>query len=160
LSLQVNRAAHYIFVSSKSSPPRFVTDEYCLLGARQIFSWPEVATENRNDAKRAKEAIAYGRARYIFCAGSRIERQAIGSIDIERSEHAIEPLPVDIVRVGEMVSVADWNTFEKSDQSRGVAIGNGFIKAASTKAKIAALAAILSAKTETAVKVKPRFLRS
>jgi hypothetical protein len=123
LAIERDRSAYNVYVRTKALPPCFVAHDDSLLRACQILSGSKVPAKKWSDAKRAKEAVAYGCSRYSFRASGRVERQGLGPIDIKCGEDTVELLPINVISVGEVVSVTDWNVFKKRDQPGRVAIG-------------------------------------
>jgi hypothetical protein len=85
-----------------------------LRGAWLVFPGPEVAAKKWNDAKRAEKSIADTGSCDFFGAGNRLEGKALRPIDTERSKGTILPLPVEVVRIRNVVAVTHRDAFEES----------------------------------------------
>ena len=121
----------------------------------------EIAAQRGRDAERAEEPVAHARARHELgapasCSGVKPRRSKTSS----ESEHRVQPLPVEIVGIGEVALRKEGDALGDAHQPRGVAIGQRLHSAASTKAKMATLAPMPSASVRMAVAVNPGVWRS
>ncbi len=117
-----NGFAQDISVRRKTLLPRPITQNHGLLGARLIFSRPKIPSEERIDAQRTKETVAYPGAGHFYPTCRRMKRQQLWPVHVERAQHPIEPFPIEIVGVGQVVSLPDRDTFKKRHQPRWIAI--------------------------------------
>ncbi len=115
--IQCDRLPQDVRLAAVSILPGRIAQHHRARRRGQIFSWPEITTENRRHSERAKEIVANSRGCGALNAFRSRQRDAATLISGKRREDRVEFFPVEIVGVGKVRLRKGLDPLEHSDQS-------------------------------------------
>ena len=100
--VELNRLTDGVGSPGEPLLPCGVAQDYRPRCREQVLAFVEVPAEDRGDAERPEETIADARARHELGPGRRSDHVAAAVMDVERAEDRVQPLPVEVVGVGQI----------------------------------------------------------
>ena len=122
-STQIHRLPHHIGPAAESLLPRAITQQHHRRGADRVLTRKKIPAQHGLNSQGSKEPRAYLQPVDRLRAGRRIELKAMGGVHIHGAENRVHPLPVDIIRIGEIAARKQRQTLRHLYQPRGIRIG-------------------------------------
>ena len=121
-SAQLNRLPDHILPSAKPLLPCRIGKDHVVRRARLILAVIEIPPQHRLHAQHPEESSAHPRAANRFRAGRSAQQVTRPRISLQRTEHRVHLLPVDIILVRQVRSRKHLRPLSHIDQPRRILI--------------------------------------